>query len=127
MTKKKGGGFTGGSGSTIDYGRCVSQHHIHVHHISLITSLGLLFFSSYWGVEAIIRGGYSTRGTFISRYCRIAPNFCGAEFCVFGGLVWNHESVLYRIPRLLQTHTHYSNFADNSIIIELLKVNCRDT
>ena len=45
--------------------------------ISLISSPGLVFFSSYWDGETTIREGLLTKGAFIPHYYRIAPNFPG--------------------------------------------------
>ena len=98
--------------------------------IFLISSLELLLFLSYWDGEATFRGGLlNEEGTcvFVFRYYCKAEIFCGAKFL---RILW--IGMEPRISVLLNSssfgrRTHYTSFADNSIIIELLKVNCRDT
>ena len=93
---------------------------------SLISSLGLLFFSSYWDGEATIQRKLLNEEAFIPHYYHRAPNFHPTLFSHVSWIGLKPWISVSSNSLSSDRYMHYTNFADNSIIT-LLKVNCRDT
>ena len=71
--------------------------------ISLISSLGILFFSSYWDGEATIQGG-QTRGHLFFVITGIAPNFMAHSFAYSAD--WSGTTIQCFIEFLIFRQTH---------------------
>ena len=83
--------------------------------------LELVFFSWYQNVEANIQGRLLNEGALIlCCYC-IAPNFAGDSFTYFTGCGLEPEIGISLNYSSSTRYTHYTNFADNSKIINLIK------
>ena len=84
--------------------------------ISLISSLGLLFFLLYWDGEATIQGGLLNEVGIHSSLLSYSVKFSNRIIFAFLWIGLGHKSVFYQIPRRPVRY-----------IIDLIKVNFQDT